>query len=321
MILKNTRTSDVVRHLRDRHNLDINPQRIIAVKRSIDRLQDDDEDTTSSRSQSEVRQLIQTLNVHNWRRYLIRWIVRRHVTFSAVEDEDFKAMLVSLNQSIEPYLISDDTVWEWIELAFLRTSSLVKELIASALSRVHISFDLWSSPNGYGICGICAHFIDSEYRNRSILIAMKRMLFTHSSEAMAEVIIPVMTDYGVVGDRIRVFVADNAEVNDVAIKIILKQLRPDLDPQKRRGRCLGHILNLAAQAFLFGKNVEAFEELTTDINDATPMETEKMKKAQKAWRDRGSVGKLHNIVAAIRQTPQRRERFRNCRVGDHHIDG
>jgi hypothetical protein len=97
MILKNTRTSDVVRYLRDRHNLDVNPQRIIAVKRSIDRLQDDDDDTTSSRSQSEVHQLIQTLNVHNWRRHLIHWIVRRHVAFSAIEDEDFKAMLTSLN--------------------------------------------------------------------------------------------------------------------------------------------------------------------------------------------------------------------------------
>jgi hypothetical protein len=92
-------------------------------------------------------------------------------------------------------------------------------VLHSALSRVHLLFDLWSLPTRYGICGICAYFIDLEYRNRSILIAMKRMLFTHSGEAIVEVIIPVVMDYGIVGDRIRVFVIDNTEVNDIAIII------------------------------------------------------------------------------------------------------
>jgi hypothetical protein len=201
------------------------------------------------------------------------------VPFNAVEDTNFRGMMMALNQSIEPYLVSGNTIREWIHLSYLRTLVSVKEVIASALSRVHLSFDLWSSPNGYGICGICAHFVGADCRNRSILIGMKRMLFTHSGEAIAEVILPVMEQYSIIDERVGVFVADNAEVNDMAIRKILQQLRPDLQPQKRRGRCLGHILKLAAQAFLFGKNVEAFEELTADITDATSIDSDKMKKA------------------------------------------
>jgi hypothetical protein len=43
------------------------------------------------------------------------------------------------------------------------------------------------------------------------------------------------------------------------VQEILKQLRPELDLQKRCLCCFGHIVNLAAKAFLFGEKAEAFE--------------------------------------------------------------
>lgn len=198
----------------------------------------------------------------------------------------------------------------------------VKELLANALSRIHISFDLWTSPNGLGICGICAHFVGPpEGRNRSVLIGLKRMQYSHSGEDIAERIVPVLEEFGVVGKRVGVFVADNADVNDVAVREILQRLRPDIeDFRARRGRCLGHILNLAAQAFIFGKDVAAFEESTLGVDESTPINSERMKKAQKAWREKGAIGKIHNIIVAIRVSPQRRERFMMCKTGDSSID-
>jgi len=51
------------------------------------------------------------------------------------------------------------------------------------------------------------------------------------------------------------FIADNDGRNDTCIRAILKKHRLDIkDPNSRRVRCLGHIINLAAKAFLFGKN-------------------------------------------------------------------
>jgi hypothetical protein len=62
-------------------------------------------------------------------------------------------------------------------------------------------------------------------------------------------------------DRLGFFIGDNTSVNDTAIRVILGQLRPDIkEPDSRRVRCLGHIINLAAKAFLFGKDADAFEE-------------------------------------------------------------
>jgi hypothetical protein len=97
---------------------------------------------------------------------------------------------------------------------------------------------------------------------------------------------------------------DNVTSNDTCVREILAKLQPDLSPKKRRLRCFGHIVNLAAKAFLFGNNPKAFE---TETTVAALMQQEK--KALEAWRKLGPVGKLHNVVTSIRKTPQRHESF------------
>ena len=82
-------------------------------------------------------------------------------------------------------------------------------------------------------------------------------------------------------------------------------MRPDIKkPESRRVRCLGHILNLAAKAFLFGKDADAFEEDTNCKRNNTHIE-----KLRELWRKKGPIGKFHNLVLHIRITPQRREEF------------
>ena len=41
-----------------------------------------------------------------------------------------------------------------------------------------------------------------------------------------------------------------------------------------------------------------------------------MRAAQNEWRKRGALGKLHNIVAFIRVSPQRREAFKKIMVDE-----
>jgi hypothetical protein len=57
------------------------------------------------------------------------------------------------------------------------------------------------------------------------------------------------------------FIANNDGRNDTCIRVILRKHRPDIkDFNSRRVRCLGYIINLAAKAFLFGKNADAFKD-------------------------------------------------------------
>jgi len=79
----------------------------------------------------------------------------------------------------------------------------------------------------------------------------------------------------------------------------LKSQDKQTEEERRRLRCLGHIINLAAQAFLFGKNIEAFED-----GDLEDLET-----AYQLWQQAGPVGQIHYLVAFIRSTSQRRQDF------------
>jgi hypothetical protein len=209
----------------------------------------------------------------------MKWVIESHIPYRVVESEAFQHMMISLSHLISPYLVqSGRTLATWALEDFIVAQRQVVDLLASAKSRIHVSFDLWSSPNHYALCGVVAHFAGQDSHNHSILIGLKRMKGAHSGENIAEVAIPVLQEYKITAN-LGVFVADNAESNDVAVRHILATLRPDIkDPDSRRSRCLGHIINLAAKAFLFGKDVEAFNQVVDSVDDTTSMDSDAMRR-------------------------------------------
>ena len=117
-----------------------------------------------------------------------------------------------------------------------------------------------------------------------------------------------------IGRRIGFFVLDNASANDTCVDIILRTLYPKMSQKQRRRRrlrCLGHVVNIAAQAFLLGKGAEK----TLDELEIAFLRQDFQKIAD-IWRKQGALGKLHNIIRYIRMTPQHRQEFRRCVVQD-----
>jgi hypothetical protein len=64
---------------------------------------------------------------------------------------------------------------------------------------------------------------------------------------------------------------------------------------------MGHVINLVAQQVLFGGDTESFEASTTNV---TAEEVE-----LHAWRQKGPIGKLHNIIRYICASEVRRSLF------------
>jgi hypothetical protein len=97
--------------------------------------------------------------------------------------------------------------------------------------------------------------------------------------------------FGIGPDRIGYFTLDNAENITTAMVVIGGDL--GFDGESRRGRCIGHTINLAAKPLLFGNSPDAFEEQldgSSAMNSAT----------YQLWRSQGPVGKLHNLVVDMR---------------------
>ena len=108
-----------------------------------------------------------------------------------------------------------------------------------------------------------------------------------------------MTRFGITAKNLGYFVLDNATNNDTT----LVQLGKDLgfDPKEKRLRCIGHILNLIAQEYLFGQDSASFED---EYQAAGALQRRQL------WRQRGELGKLHNLVAHIMASGKRIHLFK-----------
>ena len=149
-----------------------------------------------------------------------------------------------------------------------------------------------------------------KFRVETTLLGLRRLRGKHSGKNIAEAVVDVVRTYGLTSDQIGWFVLDNATSNDTCVAQILTTLDIDDEVEHRRLRCLGHIINLAAKSFFFGANSDIFEK---EI-DRAQLEEEQVERD--LWRKRGPVGKLHNVVQYIRDSPQRREEFEDIVRGE-----
>jgi len=174
--------------------------------------------------------------------------------------------------------------------------------------RIHLSFDLWSSPNHRSFLGVVGHWATEDGQLVSATLGFRRFFGPHSGSNIAETVVKILDTYEI-ASKLGYITTDNATNNDSALVELSKLLavrQIQFKPEMMRVRCFGHIINLVVKAFLWGTDWEAFERV---VNPAEEYTQENEKQALKAWRTKGAMGKLHNIGTWILRTPQRRDRF------------
>jgi hypothetical protein len=72
------------------------------------------------------------------------------------------------------------------------------------------------------------------------------------------------------------------------------------DPKAKRLHYIGHVLNLITEIYLYGQDTSDFED---------QFKEQGLKGRRKIWKDRGELGKLHNLVAHIMVSGKRSELF------------
>jgi hypothetical protein len=244
---------------------------------------------------------------------LIRWIIKANIPLTGPGDAEFYSLidLASLGSNHLVDLVpTGDTIRAWIIKEFDdRKQEIKRQVLEDAQGKIHLSFDLWTSDGTImSIIAIVAHYLDKTWINKTRLIALRRLYGSHSGQNMARLLMSVIQEFEIT-KRLGYFMTDNAESNDTCLESLLREIDPnisDSDINERRLRCWGHILNLVAKAFLFGTNADAFE-LEDQANITLGREQERLE----AWRKKGPVGKLHNLIVFIRGSTQRKELFKN----------
>jgi len=246
---------------------------------------------------------------------LVRLVVQERLALSFVEAPSFHAFCQSLNPLVDSNILptSHSTIRTAIQSHWYEEKLILQREIQTALSKIHISLDIWTSPNRLLFIAILGHFVrQSDGTRRKNLLAL-RQVAGHSGDEQFTVLRTVLEEYEISQD-LGVITGDNATTNDTLCRTISKwqstTFKLKWEPDSQRIRCLGHILNLIAQAFLFaGSSEHCPEEVlqSIDLEEADGAEVDVVRR--NTVRTIGPMGKLHNIVVFIRGSGIRTKEF------------
>src|SRR5579859_2928030 len=101
---------------------------------------------------------------HMMEKNLVKWMLRDLIPFSQVESMSFHKFIASIRHDAVSFIPrSGDTIRSWILARFNQACDEIKQHLAMAASNIHISCDMWSSPNNYALLGIIAHWTDPDH--------------------------------------------------------------------------------------------------------------------------------------------------------------
>jgi hypothetical protein len=253
-----------------------------------------------------------SLNVLALTEALVTLIVVRNLSFAIVEWPEFHTLCQVLNKASKGKIaIAHSTVRNKVEEAWKKHKDVVRRILQAALSHIHISLDIWTSPNRWLLLAICAHFTSYDQKKQKALLALQKVP-GHSGEDQFSILLPVLQDYGIT-HKLGAIIADNATPNNVLCRTIEAHMRDKEGKEwvanDWRIRCIGHIINLVVQAFLFA-NVIDLDELGSYDQEEEDRELIDDEERKAKFRLLGPLGQGHNIVVHIRGSSARTEHFR-----------
>src|SRR3984957_14060774 len=150
----------------------------------------------------------------------VRFITACSLPFRLIECPEFRAFLAFLNNDIDTWLPdTHETIKKWIMRQYKSHKEKVKQRIQSAKSKIHISCDLWTSPNSLAILGVVAHFVTEYGQLEHCVLALKDIDSEHDGENLAAAIMEVVEDWGF-ALKLGYFVMDNAGNNDTMMRLL-----------------------------------------------------------------------------------------------------
>ena len=230
---------------------------------------------------------------------LLQLFTTRAVPLALVEDEAFKTLLIYCQPALHDCIPSRRSLRRYIEATYNSSLTVVESHLQSATSKINLSFDLWTSlGRRLSLLGVVAHYLDATFTPRAVLLALPRMQGKHTAVTLGDEIGSVLHHFKL-GESFGYAITDNASENAACLDLLSDELF--VNARKRHVRCMGHVINLVAQQVLFGGDVESFEEGITNV---TAVEAE-----LHAWRQKGPIGKLHNLIRYICASEQQRSLF------------
>ena len=99
----------------------------------------------------------------------------------------------------------------------------VKQELLDALTKIHLGFDLWTSPNRYAIMAVTARFLDRQGHHQSRLLTLRRQLGCHSGDNLAVTRSQIVQEWKI-EDRVGTVMSDNVSSNDNCLQNLFTEV-------------------------------------------------------------------------------------------------
>ncbi|KAJ3455461.1 hypothetical protein MRS44_016943 [Fusarium solani] len=174
-------------------------------------------------------------------------LINTDVPFSFFTDLFFKQLAWQLDPHLSGQVPwSRQSMSRLLDDMYKSKKDKVKQELLDALTKIHLGFDLRTSPNRHAIMAVTAHFLDHQAKHQSRLLALRRQLGCHSGGNLAVTLSRVIREFEIEG-RVGTVISDNVSSNDNCLQNFYGSLNVEMGPAEiraRRMRCYGHILNL-----------------------------------------------------------------------------
>ena len=148
----------------------------------------------------------------------IKSLTACHLPLRLVECPEFRDLLNYINNDIDTWLpTSHTTVTHWVLRQFKSMKEQMRSRLHSARTDIHISCDLWTSPNCLPILGFVGHYISEDGQLESATLALIDVEGEHSGENLAKNLQEVVEDWGI-GSKLGYIQMDNAKNNDTMMR-------------------------------------------------------------------------------------------------------
>lgn len=152
-----TATTSAIEHLRIKHFIKVNSELRTSSLSSV---------LAQQQLGAEIQEL-QNMSLASNLTFQDRLVTVCHASFGMITNEYFRSLFLDStalqNNTLCHIPTSHNTLRVWIENDFDKAQNKIKILLRNSRGKVHLSFDLWTSPNGLVLNGVVSHFIDAEY--------------------------------------------------------------------------------------------------------------------------------------------------------------
>ena len=157
--MADSNTSGAIHHLKSVHNIDKHGNTIVKKRKGAI---DDYYPMEGHDDAAAVDNTLAAAFDHcQFKALLYDWVIANNVPFEQLESPQFKRLIGYLNPRAERHNPSACTASRTVAICYDKALGVVTETLQSAITKISLSFDLWTSKNKLALLGLCAHFINN----------------------------------------------------------------------------------------------------------------------------------------------------------------